>query len=131
MEAPIFVKELEVFELIEYSYLVREAAATDLTTFMTALFAFLVTAYFAGERLSSFQLVIVLFVYSLFSLATIQSLYTQLALLDMLSIELGLNETLELNYTIQMFISLITFAWLLSIGFLVEIRIKSSKSGAT
>ena len=127
MSDPAFFSEITTYELAEFMYLVRDAAATDLTTFMTALFAFLVTAYFAGGKLSRFQFVVVLFTYSLFSLATIQSLYVQLSLVESVAEKLKLNDSQQFTYTIEMFVALIFVVWLLSIGFLVEVRLKSDR----
>ena len=125
-----YTEDFTNFELVEHLYLARDAAATDLTVFMTALFAFLVTAYFAGNSLSRMQIGMAVFIYSLFEGITLFSLSTQLettgVLVSKLAIVPGGDET-----TRYAFLTLLTVSWVVSIAFLIEIRLKGVKEEFT
>ena len=126
MEARAIPDNLSTFEIIEYLYLARDAAATDLTTFMSVLFAFLVAAYIAGDKLTRFQLATILFVYSLFMVITLQSLYIQLEQTVQAVYALGLETPDGVVFTNDIFVGLLGLCWVLSIGFLIEKRIKAN-----
>ena len=130
METPTFLQELSTFELLEYLYMARDAAAVDLTSYMTGLFAFLVTAHFIGDKLSRFQIGAVLFIYSLYMMFAFQSLYIQLENVMMVVKILRLDENVNAAPQ-EIFYGLLITAWVISIGFLVEIRMKSNKMEST
>jgi predicted permease len=130
MEAPIILESLSTFEIIEFLFLTRDAAATDLTTFMSVLFAFLVAAYIAGDKLTRFQLGTILFVYSLFMVITLQSLYIQLEQTFQAAYALSLDTPDNVVFTNDIFVGLLGLCWVLSIGFLIETRIKAKNQSA-
>jgi hypothetical protein len=70
-------ERLSEFELIEAFYLVRSTTASDISLFMTALFAYITAAAFVASRLSTLQLLIVSILYSWFSFMAITGVYTQ------------------------------------------------------
>ena len=70
-----YLTELTHYELIESYYLARSALASDVTHFMTILFAYVTVAYFVSAKLTKFQAITISSLYSLFALFMIISSY--------------------------------------------------------
>ncbi len=123
MNLPEYLEKLNTFEIIEFIYLAREAAGSDLTNFMSVLFAFLAATFIVGDKVSRFQLWSVLFLYSVFMNFSIASLNYELT---QLSIGVYALTGDEPDSTVTIFTGLLVFCWLLSIGFLVDKRLRSA-----
>ena len=115
----------ENFGLIELLYLARDAAATDLTTFITCLFAYLVVAYFVGKDLTRFQLLTVSGLYVLYMLFNLQAMYYQLLQIqEMNSVLVGSAP----DAAPEVYMGLMLFTLLMSLAFMVETRIRNRGS---
>ena len=70
-----YLTELTHYELLESYYLVRSALVSDVTIFMTLLFAYITVAYFVSAKLTKFQAITISSLYSLFALYMVSSVY--------------------------------------------------------
>ena len=70
-----YLSELTRYELLESYYLARSALVSDVTIFMTFLFAYLTVAYFVSARLTKFQATTISLLYSFFALYIASAAY--------------------------------------------------------
>ena len=113
---------LTKYELIEFLYVSRDAAASILSSYITGLFAYLLAAYFVGAKLSRFQLLTATSVYTVYMLLTIRALADEFDVLILLSRELGFARE-ENRYTNLIVVGLLVLGFLLSIAFMIEARL--------
>jgi hypothetical protein len=100
--------------------------------FVAVLFAYLVTAYFVGSKLSPFQVRAVTLLYTIFSafpvLAVVFSMNQMVRLMEQFRLEhpsLGSTyypQTSILNYWTPILVLILTLAWALSVWFMVRVR---------
>ncbi len=70
-----YLTELTHYELLESYYLVRSALVSDVTIFMTILFAYVTVAYFVSAKMSKFQAIAISLLYSFFALFIASAAY--------------------------------------------------------
>jgi len=70
-----YLTEFTHYELLESYYLVRSALVSDVTIYMTILFAYVTVAYFVRAKLTKFQAIAISSLYSLFALYMISSAF--------------------------------------------------------
>ena len=63
-----YLTELTHYELLESYYLARSGLISDVTVFMTVLFAYGTVAYFVSAKLTKFQAIAISSLYSFFAL---------------------------------------------------------------
>jgi len=100
--------------------------------FVAVLFAYLVTAYFVGSQLSTFQVRAVTLLYTIFSvfpvLTVVFSMNQMRRLIEQFRLEhpsLGSTyypQTSILDYWTPILVLILTLAWALSIWFMVRVR---------
>ena len=114
-----YLEELSPFELFESYYLVRNALVSDVTIFMTVLFAYITVAYFVSAKLTRFQAIGISTLYSIFALYIASSAYTSSLMLSTIgSTVLGKDNTWE-----SVVLGLILFvAWIFSIVLFIQAR---------
>lgn len=74
-DLPEYLAELTHYELFDSYYLVRSALVSDVTIFMTILFAYITVAYFVSSKLTKFQAITISSLYSIFALYMASSAY--------------------------------------------------------
>lgn len=67
-EATSILSQLSTFEVIQLTYLQREAMFMNMTIFLTVLTGFLALAYLVGEKLDRIETALISILYSAFSL---------------------------------------------------------------
>ena len=116
-----YLKDLTNFELIETYFLVRDALLSDLTVYMTILFAYITVAYFVSAKLTRFQAIGISLLYSVFALYMISSAHTAHQMLSTIGFEIsGLDSSWE--STVILLILLIS--WVFSVLLFVQARRK-------
>ena len=70
-----YLSEFTRYELIDTYYLARSSLISDVTIFMSTLFAYVTVAYFVSAKMTKFQAIIVSSLYSLFALYMTSSAY--------------------------------------------------------
>ena len=80
-----YLSEMSNYELLDAYFLVRNALVSDVTIFMTILFAFLTVAYLVSAKLSRFQAITISVLYSLFALYMISSTFNSSRMLSQIS----------------------------------------------
>ena len=103
--------ELSDFELIELYFMQREAIASDLSVYLSILFAYLATTYFVGANLSRTESIGLSVVYSVFMLYVIFGITGTAAGFDATGIAIGFG-----GYNAPQIMSItLGSGWLLSI----------------
>ena len=87
-----YLQQLEPFELIELTFMVRNSITEDVAMFMTALFAYLGSIYFVGAKLRAYQLIFASTAYSIFQGLVIFSIFGLLAGLNDVSFAIAGTE---------------------------------------
>ena len=100
--------------------------------FVAVLFAYLVTAYFAGSRLSPFQVTAVTLLYTIFSIFPVLSVVFSMNQMGRLIEQFRLEypslgsiyypQTSILDYWMPILVLILMLAWALSIWFMVRVR---------
>ena len=91
-----FLSDLSNYELLESYYLVRGSLVSDVTIFMTILFAYLTVSYFVSAKLSRFQAIAISVLYSVFALYMVSSAYTASMMLSVVGYEIsGIDSSWE------------------------------------
>ena len=70
-----YLSEFTRYELIDIYYLARSSLISDVTIFMSTLFAYVTVAYFVSAKMTKFQAITVSSLYSLFALYMTSSAY--------------------------------------------------------
>ena len=70
-----YLSEMSNYELFDAYFLVRNALVSDVTIYMTILFAYLTVTYFVSAKLNKFQAISISVLYSLFALYMISSAF--------------------------------------------------------
>ncbi len=116
-----YLKDLSNFELIESYFLVRDALLSDLTVYMTILFAYITVAYFVSAKLTRFQAIGISLLYSVFALYMISSAHTASQMLSTIGFEIsGLDSSWESN----VILTILLISWIFSIVLFVQARRK-------
>ncbi len=107
-----YLKELTNYELIESYFLVRNALISDVTIYMTILFAYITVAYFVSAKLTRFQAISISVLYSVFSLYMISSAHTASQMLSVIGYEVsGVDSSWEPN----LILLILLVSWVFSI----------------
>ena len=109
---------IETYQALETIYVIRGVGAQDAMNFFTLLSAYLVVAYLAASKLTTFQVWAISILYSVFSLGPILGFY--LAVVDMNSIEHGARvPQVEIPWLVP---SVMFLGWGVSIYFMINAR---------
>ena len=109
---PKYLKELSNYELIDAYFLVRNALVSDVTIYMTILFAYLTVAYFVSSKLNRFQAISISVLYSLFALYMISSAFNSSRMMAYI----GYTVTgIDSSHDSVILVSLLLVSWVFSI----------------
>lgn len=114
-----FIADLTHFEMIDSYYSIRSALISDVTIFMTLLFAYLTVAYLVSAKLSRFQAISISALYSLFTLYMISSAYTSSVMLSKFGYAIS---GLDSSRDSFMILTILMVSWVFSIILFVQAR---------
>ena len=112
-----YLTELTRYELLESYYLARGALVSDVTIFMTILFAYVTVAYFVSAKMTKFQAITISFLYSFFALYIASAAYNSSFILSKIGLVMsGVDSSSDSLVLVVLFL----VTWIFSI-ILVEI----------
>ena len=112
MEGPIDIaRDLTAFEIIELYYLQRELIISEVSVFMSSLFAFIVAGYLVADKLTKSEAIAVSTLYSVFCLFTISGITTMLlANLETANIAVGPSSSIVVYFAPVLFLSAMIYS---------------------
>ncbi|GEM_PF-1475223 len=114
-----YLTELTHFELLESYYLVRSSLVSDVTIFMTLLFAYVTVAYFVSAKLTKFQAIAISSLYSLFALYMVSSAYNSSQMTSIIGFAIsGVDSTRDSI----ILVTILLVAWIFSIILFIQAR---------
>ena len=114
-----YLTELTHYELLESYYLVRSALVSDVTIFMTLLFAYVTVAYFVSAKLTKFQAITISSLYSLFALYMVDSTYNSSLMESTIGFAIsGVDSTSDS----LILVTILLVAWVFSIILFIQAR---------
>jgi len=116
-----YLTEFTHYELLESYYLVMDAIVSDVTIFMTILFAYITVAYFVGAKMTKFQAITISSLYSLFALYMVSAAYNSS---QMLSIIGSTISGLDSSKDSVILVTILLVAWVFSIILFIQTRRK-------
>ena len=116
-----YLTALTPYELIEFYYLVRNGLISDVTIFMSILFAYITVAYLVSAKLTKFQAITISSLYSLFILYMVSSAYSSSQMLS--TIGFAISEV-DSSWEPVMLVTLLLVAWVFSIILFIQARRK-------
>lgn len=116
---PEYLTELTHYELIESYYLVRSALVSDVTIFMTILFAYVTVAYFVSAKLTKFQAITISSLYSIFALYMASSAYNSSLMGSIIGFAISGVESSKESIVI---VTILLAAWVFSIILFIQAR---------
>ncbi len=109
--------ELTRYELLESYYLARSALVSDVTIFMTILFAYVTAAYFVSAKLTKFQAITISSLYSFFALYIASAAYNSSLILSNIGFAIrGVDTSREA----LILITILLVAWIFSIILFIQ-----------
>jgi len=114
-----YLTELTHYELLESYYLVRSTLVSDVTIFMTLLFAYITVAYFVSAKLTKFQAITISSLYSLFALYMVSSVYNSSLMASTIGFAVsGVNSSKDS----LILVTILLVAWVFSIILFIQAR---------
>jgi len=114
-----YLAELTRYELLDSYYLARSALISDVTIFMTNLFAYVSVAYFVSAKLTKFQAITISSLYSLFALYLTSSAYNSSLMASTIAFAIsGLNTFRDPI----ILVTILLVAWVFSIILFIQAR---------
>ena len=114
-----YLTELTRFELIEIYYLARSALVSDVTVYMTILFAYVTVAYFVSAKLTMFQAITISSLYSFFNMYIASAAYNSSVGLSSIGFAIsGFNSSRDS----LILAILLLVAWIFSIILFIQAR---------
>jgi len=114
-----YLGELTHYELIESYYLARSVLASDVTVFMTILFAYITVAYFVSAKLTKFQAITISSLYSFFALYMASSVYNSSVGVSIIAFAIT---GLDVSRDALILITLLLGSWIFSIILFIQAR---------
>ena len=116
---PEYLSKLTHYELIDTYYLVRSALVSDVTIFMTILFAYVTVAYFVSAKLTKFQAITLSSLYSLFALYMASSAYTSSQNQSIIGFTIS---GVDSSWESIVIVTILLVAWVFSIILFIQAR---------
>ena len=97
MEKPVepesveFYRQMSTYEISDLYYTTRDSTVFVVSTFLTVLFAYLAVAFLAAKKLSTFEVVGISLIYSVFTLFLFSGVYA--SMLELSNIQQFLSGT--------------------------------------
>ena len=114
-----YLTELTHYELLESYYLVRSALVSDVTIFMTLLFAYITVAYFVSAKLTKFQAITISSLYSLFALYMVSSAYNSSVMQSIIGFAMS---GVDSSRDSVILVTILLVAWVFSIILFIQAR---------
>ena len=114
-----YLTELTHFELLESYYLARSILNSDVTAFMTMLFAYVTVAYFVSAKLTRFQAITISGLYSFFALYMASSAYNSSVIVSIIGFAIS---GVDSSRDAIMMITLLLVSWIFSIVLFIQAR---------
>ena len=107
-----YLSKLSHFELFDAYYMVREGLASDVTIFMTILFAYVTVAYLVSAKLTRFQAITISSLYSVFALYMASSAYFSSKMLSVIGFRVS---GVDSSWESMVLLMILLIAWIFSI----------------
>ena len=107
-----YLSEMSNYELLDAYFMVRNALVSDVTIFMTVLFAFLTVAYLVSAKLNRFQAIAISVLYSLFALYMISSAFNSSRMMSQISYSVTGLDTSRDSYVLGL---ILLISWIFSL----------------
>ena len=114
-----YLTEFTHYELLESYYLVMDAIVSDVTIFMTILFAYITVAYFVSAKMTKFQAITISSLYSLFALYMVSAAYTSSQMLSIIGFTIS---GLDSSKDSVILVTILLVAWVFSIILFIQAR---------
>ena len=114
-----YLEELSHYELLESYFLVRNALVSDVTIYMTILFAYITVAYFVSAKLTKFQAIAISTLYSVFALYMISSAHTASQMLSVIGYAVS---EVDSSWEPTVIVIILLISWLFSIILFIQAR---------
>ena len=114
-----YLSELTHYELLESYYLARSALVSDVTVFMTMLFAYVTVAYFVSAKLTKFQAIAISSLYSFFALYMASSAYNSSRGVSIIAFAIS---GLDVSRDAIILVTLLLGSWIFSIILFIQAR---------
>jgi hypothetical protein len=112
-----YLTELTRYELLESYYLARGALISDVTIFMTILFAYVTVAYFVSAKMTKFQAITISFLYSFFALYIASAAYNSSFILSKIGLVMsGVDSSSDSLVLVVLFL----VTWIFSIILFIQ-----------
>jgi hypothetical protein len=112
-----YLNELTRYELLESYYLARGALVSDVTIFMTILFAYVTVAYFVSAKMTKFQAITISFLYSFFALYIASAAYNSSFILSKIGLVMsGVDSSSDSLVLVVLFL----VTWIFSIILFIQ-----------
>ena len=118
-DLPKYLKELSNYELLESYFLVRDALISDMTVYMTILFAYITVAYIVAVKLTKFQAIGISTLYSVFALYMISSAYNSSSMLSTIGFVIS---DIDSSWEPMVIGLILVISWVFSIVLFVQAR---------
>ena len=118
-DLPKYLTELTHYELLESYYLMRSALVSDVTIFMSILFAYVTAAYFVSAKLTKFQAITISSLYSLFALYMVSSAYNSSLMQSIVGFAISGVDSSRESLIIA---TILLVAWVFSIILFIQAR---------
>ena len=116
-----FIEELTNYELLDSYFLIRNALISDVTIYMTILFAYITVAYFVSTKLTKFQAISISILYSIFALYMISSAHTASQMLSTIGFVIS---GIDSSWEPTLIITILMVSWFFSIILFIQARRK-------
>ena len=114
-----YLTEFTPYELFESYYLVMDALVSDVTIFMTILFAYITVAYFVSAKLTKFQAIATSSLYSLFALYMVSAAYNSSKMVSIIGFVIS---GLDSSKDPVILVTILLVAWVFSITLFIQAR---------
>lgn len=112
-----YLNELTRYELLESYYLARGVLVSDVTIFMTILFAYVTVAYFVSAKMTKFQAITISFLYSFFALYIASAAYNSSFILSKIGLVMsGVDSSSDSLVLVVLFL----VTWIFSIILFIQ-----------
>ena len=118
-DLPKYLEGLSNYELLESYFLVRDALISDMTVYMTILFAYITVAYFVAAKLTKFQAISISTLYSVFALYMISSAFNSSLMLTTIGFVIS---DIDSSWEPVAIAIILVISWIFSIVLFVQAR---------
>jgi hypothetical protein len=118
-EVVAFFERMSGYEQADLYYTTRDSTILLVTTFMSALFAYIAVAHIAAKQFTGFQTIAISLIYSLFVMFLLSGIFPSMEALHNLTMFLFGD---AYAFTIYGFPTLLLLSWVVSLLFMYQAR---------